>query len=140
MATGCFEDKRGDCDDQSILFMSLCRAAGIPAWLKFGFMRSSFTDKWSGHSSANFYAPLKEGSYETPMVDLAGSQFLTRQADRFTEWTDVCVPGQFGTGLEQYEWQPGSLEQHYIVWQYSYSGSTPKIQISEEINLISYKA
>ena len=138
-ATACYNDGRGDCDDQSILFISLCRAAGIPAWMEFGFLYNDMSGEFGGHGWANVFVPMENGDYETPEVDVAGSQFFTRNMGKFTEWIDDCEPGYFGTGTEEYTWNPGSLEQHYMIWYYSYSGAAPSIQTSEEIELVKYE-
>jgi hypothetical protein len=137
-ATACYNDARGDCDDQSILFISLCRAAGIPAWMEFGYLYNSQMEEFGGHGWANVFVPMEDGDYETPEVDMAGSQFFTRNMGKFTEWIDDCTPGYFGTGTEQYTWNPGSLEEHYMIWYYSYSGATPSIQTSEQIEVIKF--
>jgi hypothetical protein len=135
-ATACFDDKRGDCDDQSILFISLCRAAGIPAWMESGFLYNGLRGDIDGHGWANILVPLKNSGFKTPEVDVAGSQFFARNAGRFTEWIDDCIPGKFGTGTDQHSWLPGSLEEHYISWRYTYTGSPPSIQTSEKIELV----
>jgi len=47
------ENKLGDCDDQSILFITLCRSIGIPAYLQIGvFFNEAIKDQsvtWDGH-------------------------------------------------------------------------------------------
>jgi hypothetical protein len=125
-ATGTYTDERGDCDDQSILFISLCRAAGIPAMLEIGALYDPQLDNWEGHGWANVYIPYKEeyqaekGSHVTPMVDIVNDIFLFRDPNRFSEWVDDGVKGKFNaTGV----WQPSHLELRYLAWEYFYEGS-----------------
>jgi hypothetical protein len=51
--TKILEDGLGDCDDQSILFITMCRSLGIPAYLQVGIIiHSSIGDSktsWEGH-------------------------------------------------------------------------------------------
>ena len=138
-ATACYNDGHGDCDDQSILFISLCRAAGVPAWMEFGFLYNNQKEEFGGHGWASVFVPMANGDSKTPEVDVAGSQFFTRNMGKFSEWTDDCKPGQFGTGSEQYTWQSGSLEEHYMIWFYTYSGATPSISTSEDIELVKFE-
>ena len=45
-------DMKGDCDDQSILFASMCRSLGIPAYLQVGVIFINVEDSgssWDGH-------------------------------------------------------------------------------------------
>ncbi len=47
----CYEtisSKRGDCDDQSVLFISLARAQGLPSWLEFGALYNQKEKTWGG--------------------------------------------------------------------------------------------
>jgi hypothetical protein len=106
--------------------------------MEFGYLYNSQMEEFGGHGWANVFVPMEDGDYETPEVDMAGSQFFTRNMGKFTEWIDDCTPGYFGTGTEQYTWNPGSLEQHYMIWYYSYSGATPSIQTSEQIEVIKF--
>ncbi len=139
-ATGCFDDRRGDCDDQSILYISLCRAAGIPGWLEIGALYNYWTFEWEGHGWANIYIPLDDGGFNTPMIDVVNSLYLVRDPNRFSEWTDDGIPGRFGTGADQFDWEPSSLEQHYIAWQYTYTGSAPSISTGEDFKSLFWEA
>jgi hypothetical protein len=48
-----FENQLGDCDDQSILLITICRSLGIPAYLQVGiYINPNINDKdtsWEGH-------------------------------------------------------------------------------------------
>jgi transglutaminase-like putative cysteine protease len=79
-------DGTGDCDDQSILFCSLCRAVGIPAWLAFGGLYDPTTGTWGGHAWAEVYIPLAEGGGGSVVIDLANSEFMVRNCNRYEEW------------------------------------------------------
>ncbi len=91
-------NRYGDCDDQSILFASLARAAGIPAWLKFGALYDSMAGQWGGHGWLLFYMPLKDGNSGTVAVDVVNKEYLVRDCFRFSEWES---DGN-GTHLEDY--------------------------------------
>jgi hypothetical protein len=125
--TGTWDDKRGDCDDQSILFISLCRAAGIPAMLEIGALYDPNFDRWEGHGWANVYIPYtqeysdeKGYNHITPMVDIVNDIFLFRDPNRFSEWVD---DGKKGRLLPDGDWEPSHLEDHYRAWQYYYDGT-----------------
>ena len=92
------DHRYGDCDDQSILFASLARAAGIPAWLKFGALYDSMGGQWGGHGWLLFYMPMKDGSSGTVAVDVVNKEYLVRDCLRFSEWES---DGN-GTHLEDY--------------------------------------
>lgn len=91
-------NRYGDCDDQSILFASLARAAGIPAWLKFGALYDSMGGQWGGHGWLIFYMPMKDGNSGTVAVDVVNKEYLVRDCLRFSEWES---DGN-GTHLEDY--------------------------------------
>jgi len=85
-------DGYGDCDDQAILFISLARAVGIPAWLEAGALYNQFSgdpnDAWEGHGWAKMLAPMKDGKFEEPCVDPVNDLFLKRDANRYSDWED----------------------------------------------------
>jgi hypothetical protein len=140
--TGTYDDKRGDCDDQSILFISLCRAAGIPAMLEIGALYDVQMDRWEGHGWANVYIPYSDSyrvekgyDHVVPMVDIVNDIFLFRDPNRFSEWVDDGVKGQLNsTGV----WQPSHLEMRYLAWEYYYEGTY--INTDESITTIDYDA
>ena len=87
--------KVGDCDDFSILFSSIARAAGIPAWLEFGII-PAFIDTskgcdlrdWGGHAWVNAVVPLSDGTITVVSVDLADSYFMWMPPYRISDWVD----------------------------------------------------
>ncbi|MDG6220725.1 MAG: transglutaminase-like domain-containing protein [Candidatus Thermoplasmatota archaeon] len=88
-------DKRGDCDDQSVLFVSLLRASGIPAWLELGglYDRGARTPSWGGHAWMKVWVPMldAQGSFDpsisgTVDIDIVNDQFLFRDCYRYAEW------------------------------------------------------
>ncbi len=94
-ATGCLADYYGDCDDQSLLMASLCRAVGIPAWLEIGYLydpdprQTDDTKKWGGHGWFNVLIPLVGGDdFIIANIDPVNHEFLFRDPYRFTDWVD----------------------------------------------------
>lgn len=82
---------RGDCDDQSILFCSLARAAGVPAWLQMGALYVSTEDSWGGHGWLQAFIPLASGGGENVTIDVVNKDFLVFQPNRFVDFTDDGV-------------------------------------------------
>ena len=82
-------DGIGDCDDQSILFCSIARAAGIPAWLEFGYLYDSDAEEIGPHAWVAFYMPLSSGGGGKLNLDMANHEFLLRAAYHITTWEDT---------------------------------------------------
>ncbi|MBI0583103.1 MAG: transglutaminase domain-containing protein [Methanomassiliicoccus sp.] len=80
--------RAGDCDDQSILFCSLARAAGVPAWLQMGALYISTDNAWGGHGWLQAYIPLASGGGENVTIDVVNKDFLVFRPNRFIEFTD----------------------------------------------------
>ncbi len=103
---GCLRDWYGDCDDQSLLMASLCRAVGIPAWLEIGYLYDPVEGTWGGHGWFNVYIPLKGGDYVIAPIDPVNSEFLFRDPYRITDWIDtgnmVRVNGEDIFNLDYY--------------------------------------
>lgn len=122
-------EKKGDCDDYSILFVSLCRAADIPARLHLGLLYDPGGDQWIGHGWSGVYIPLKSGGAFIGTVDIVNKQFLFRDPYRITDWYDtggdVIDDGKAVSNLDFY------------YYSFSYVGSGTKE--SEEYTTISYK-
>ncbi len=123
------EEKSGDCDDQSILFISLARAIDIPAWLEAGALYNpnsnldyngdGLSDAWEGHAWANVYIPLEGGGSKMATVDVVNNLFLRRDTNRFSEWSD--------------NGDSKRLEEYYTLWEYSYRSGlgTPEVSQGE---------
>ncbi len=144
-STGTLSDKRGDCDDQSILFISLCRAAGIPAMLEIGALYDPNMRVWEGHGWANVYIPYstsyqsgKDIDHVTPMVDIVNDIFLFRDPNRFSEWVDDGVRGTLDPDTG--EWTRSHLEDRYLAWEYTRGSSGGSVSIGEEYITLEYKA
>jgi hypothetical protein len=101
-------DAYGDCDDQSILFISLCCAAGIPAWLESGVLYDPRQDLWCGHGWVRVYIPLKSGDETWANVDVVNNMFLKRDCNRFSDWTD--------------DGSRGTIDDYYTLWLFSNGG------------------
>lgn len=104
-------DKNGDCDDQSALFVSLLRALEIPAWLELGALYNEKTGAWIGHGWINVYIPLKDKSAVIAQIDVVNKEYLFRDAYRFTDYID--------DGSEN------GLENYYFAIRVNYTGSVP---------------
>ncbi|MFW3146720.1 MAG: transglutaminase-like domain-containing protein [Thermoplasmatota archaeon] len=95
-ATGCLADGYGDCDDQSLLMASLCRAVGIPAWLEIGYLYDPMGNppSWGGHGWFNVVIPVKDRNgnlLDEPVrapIDPVNHEFLFRDPYRITDWID----------------------------------------------------
>jgi transglutaminase-like putative cysteine protease len=80
-------DRFGDCDDQSVLFVSLARAAGLPALLEFGALYNQQEQTWGGHAWVKVFIPeYTTGEVYWYNIDIVNDQFLFRDAYRFSEW------------------------------------------------------
>ena len=96
--------KTGDCDDQSVLFISLARAAGIPSWLEFGALYNQKEKTWGGHAWIRAYIPYYYGDGHVFNIDIVNDHFLFRDAFRFSEWES---DGN-GSHLKDYYYSYGS--------------------------------
>jgi transglutaminase-like putative cysteine protease len=89
---GCTEtlqDGTGDSDDYSILFVSLCRAADIPARLNFGTKFIPQNDNIFEMAWSEVYIPVKDGSNIWGTVDIVNKRFLIRDPYLITNWIDT---------------------------------------------------
>ncbi len=88
-----WNDKSGDCDELSFVFVSLARSIGIPAWVEYGLLYTS--GAWGGHAWVGTVVPTKNGIVRVN-IDLTtevgdqdlGRGFLIRNPNRLTEWCD----------------------------------------------------
>jgi len=79
----------GDCDDQSVVMISVLRAMGIPAWLELGVLYNKPANSWGGHGWANALIPKTGGgSFIEAQIDVVNDEFLFRDPWRFTEYID----------------------------------------------------
>ncbi len=113
-------DGWGDCDEQSMLLISLLRAAGIPARLELGALYDPSTDTWGGHAWAQVYIPGDNGDGGWYNIDIVNSEFLFRDCNRMTTWVDD------GNG--------DHLDDYYHI----YTGSS-SISFDEKLGPVSYK-
>lgn len=122
-------DKSGDCDDQSVLFISIARAAGIPSWLEFGALYNQQQKSWGGHAWIRVYIPYYYGGGHVFNIDIVNDHFLFRDAYRFSEWES---DGN-GSHLKDYYYSYG----YNFNYQESYKtislrSSSDKIRIGED--------
>ncbi|HIJ00132.1 MAG TPA: transglutaminase domain-containing protein [Candidatus Methanomethylophilaceae archaeon] len=78
------QDLEGDCDDQSLLFISLARAAGVPAWMQMGTLYDQQNNRWEHHAWVQTYIP----GVGNVTIDPANNWFLINAPDRITTFTD----------------------------------------------------
>lgn len=80
----------GDCDDLGMLFASIARAAGVPAWMELGLIPTDTRTfaEWGGHAWVNALVPLKAGGTATVTLDLANGYFFWMPPYRFSDWVD----------------------------------------------------
>ncbi len=122
-------EKRGDCDDYSILFISLCRALDVPAWLELGVLYDRQTRHWGGHAWSKVAIPLKTGGFTAPVIDIVNKQFMLFDPYRFVEWIDTGVE----ESIYPYEDKPrNNLDYYYHTFSYIATGN-PQI-ISPDTN------
>ncbi len=81
-------DGWGDCDDQSMLYISLLRAVGVPARIEMGMLYDQQNDEWGGHAWAQVYIAQQDGTGGWYNVDIVNSQFLFRDCNRMSTWID----------------------------------------------------
>ena len=117
------ESRVGDCDDQSILFCSLARAAGVPAWLQMGALFVTAENSWGGHGWLQAYIPLRSGGGENVTIDVVNKDFLVFRPNRFVDFTDDGVASH--------------LSDYYYTFFTTYRGTSPLY--SEEYVKISYE-
>lgn len=123
-ATETMSTRRGDCDDQSILFCALARAAGVPAWLQLGAMYVSYERSWGGHAWLQAYIPLKEGGGETVVIDPVNGEFMVFRPNRFAEFTD--------------DGNIDHLEDYYYIFSSMVSSGT-EAELYDSYEALSYK-
>ena len=116
-------DAQGDCDDQSILYISMLRSLGIPAWLEFGPLYDSNAGDWGGHAWAEVYIPLASGGGQEVTIDIVNGEFLVRNCNRFEEWKSDGVSQH----LEEYYYLLTHIPTDYypllsVSFDESYSG------------------
>lgn len=127
--TQTLSEKKGDCDDYSILFSALARAADIPARLKLGVLFDPDKEEWIGHGWAEVYIPLKSGGAILGTVDIVNKQFLLRDPYRVADWTDT------GGDINDNGELVSNLDYYY--YSFSYIGKGEKKP--ELFNTYSYK-
>lgn len=108
--------KRGDCDDQSVLFCSLARAAGVPAWLEMGALYNTSKGTFINHVWAQAYIPTAEGGSKVT-IDVVNDNFLTHTSRLFHLATDTGE-GDF-------------LNMYYNMYHYTYKIQGSKITTSD---------
>jgi hypothetical protein len=118
----------GDCDDQSILFCSLARAAGIPTWLQIGLLYDSSSNIWGGHAWVETFIPTEDGGHEV-VIDTVNREFMVWDSYRILEFTSDGVGGHL---QDYYQY----FECHIVPSTYPPSGGP---ELSQEFIAVSYQ-
>lgn len=120
-------ERKGDCDDQSMLFCALARSAGVPAWLQLGAVYSPGSGDMGGHAWVQMFMPTEDGGTNIT-IDIVNDRFLVWMPNLFCEYTD--------TGNED------DLYDAYHHIRYSIPESTPPNQrplYTETWDVVSYE-
>ena len=83
-----YEELKGDCDDQSILFCALARSAGVPAWLQLGAVYSPGNGEIGGHAWVQMFMPTEDGGTNVT-IDIVNDKFLVWMPNLYCEYTDT---------------------------------------------------
>ncbi|UCH89782.1 MAG: hypothetical protein JSV49_03810 [Thermoplasmata archaeon] len=139
--TQTLDERKGDCDDYSILFISLARAADIPGRLSLGLLYDPDNDDWIGHGWAEVYVPIKSGGALLGTVDVVNKQFMLRDPYRVTDWidtgTDIIYNGEYVNNLDFYYYSftyrgPGKkVSDEYETQLYRPIGDKIRVELSE---------
>jgi len=121
-------ERRGDCDDQSILFCALARAAGVPAWLQLGAVYDRSSGEMGGHGWVQMYMPTEAGGTNVT-IDIVNDNFLVWMPNLFCEYTDNGEPGDL---YDAYH----SIAVYYDPFTYG-PGETPTVD--EGWDVLSYE-
>ena len=105
----------GDCDDMSVVFISLARGVGIPSWMVFGQIANDKFTSWGGHTWVEAYVPTKDGGHYNVHIDPSNHLFLVYSPTRLLEWKE--------TGDED----------DLIYFYYFFSRSGGDIQVTQEL-------
>ncbi|MFP3872752.1 MAG: transglutaminase-like domain-containing protein [Candidatus Natronoplasma sp.] len=83
-----YNERAGDCDEQSFLYISMARSLGIPAWIEFGMLYDRMRDDWGNHGWIRLKFVTVEGETGWVNIDPVNQQFFARDALRLTVWAD----------------------------------------------------
>lgn len=83
-----YDERAGDCDEQSFLYISMARAVGIPTCIELGVLYDRVRDDWGGHGWVRLKFVTAEGEVGWVNIDPVNDQFFARDALRFTIWAD----------------------------------------------------
>jgi len=119
-----YEELKGDCDDQSILFCALARSAGVPAWLQLGAVYDQREGELGGHAWVQMFMPTENGGTNVT-IDMVNDKFLIWMPNLFCEYTD--------TG------DTNDLKNAYYHVRYSFLDSSPTPEVSEQWEVVSYE-
>lgn len=126
-------DGYGDCDDQAILYLTLCRAVGIPGWLESGALYNQFSpdpdNAWEGHGWGKIMIPMKNGDIEEAAVDPVNNLFLKRDANRYSDWEDPGGGQKKNAG--EIPDLPLDIESYYTSWTYRTESSGVSISFED---------
>jgi len=135
-------DGYNNTNDQAILYITLCRAVGIPAWLEAGVLYNQFSpdpeNAWEGHAWAKILIPMNDGYMKQPTVDPVSNLFLKRSANRFSDWEDPGGPANRNAG--ELPDIPLDIESYYTSWTYRTQSSGLSISFEDAYITHFYKS
>jgi len=104
------ESGTGDCDEQSLLYASLSRAVGIPAWMELGVLYDRSGRRWGSHGWIRTKFVTENGSGGWVNIDLVNDQFYFRDTFRFTTWVDDGGEGHLEDFYYYLRWSEGNIK------------------------------
>ncbi len=112
----------GNSSDQSVLFASLARAAGVPVWLNLGLAYDPIREFWDRRCWTNVFVPLEDGDWLIGCVDISNHQFLFRDPYHVSDF----ISNGDGDDLEEY----------FAPWKYVHEGPGPEPLAEETIEVV----
>ncbi len=115
----------GDCDDQSLLFVSLARAAGVPAWMQMGMLYNAVNNTWENHVWVQTYIP----GVGNVTIDPSNDLFLVNRPDRIITYTDQGIADDMQMFYFYIGISGGSATVSNTLTPVYYSASSTQIQV-----------
>jgi transglutaminase-like putative cysteine protease len=114
------QERRGDCGVQAILFVSLCRAAGVPARWQSGWVTQP--GRWNMHDWAEFYAEPFSWLPADPSIgfrksdDVEVREFLFGHVDAYRMIANSGICGEFDPPKRHVRSDPVDSQRGEVEW------------------------